>query len=432
MLIWYQPKPNKVNFLPWLEHYLEKRRRSRLVLYVSAAVILLLGLGALGWLYVNLLQARAGMLQQVSEGRQQLQVLQRKIWAGSLEKRRIEHRSIIEAQKKFYSWLPVQELSRLLITLAPNQQLVSWQWQPIREGQQVMYKITGQDPWQHWWQDTLSLWPSMHLVALGPEGDGWKLKARYLLPIMPLPVVYATETPKLETFALQLRPQPLSAYTGEDKEFEPIAYITGQVTRYGKSLEIVHGQRDQGVQVKMYLDSLHWTELAPLPSAVGWTLQHLSIQQTSSVQWQVLMQWLPNSESTPFHFDRLAISTAAQAKTRAGIEYYAQALQIKTLSTPIPSIERHSKTTLEKISPAPGQLQHADDLEFIGYSQQQNQMPVAWVKYLSSGRLLRAEVGDQINGWSVSVIGAQGVHLVREQQVIIIGRRCLTGVCPND
>ena len=249
MLIWYQPKPNEVNFLPWLEHYLEKRRRSRLVLYVSAAVILLLGLGALGWLYVNLLQARAGMLQQVSEGRQQLQVLQRKIWAGSLEKRRIEHRSIIEAQKKFYSWLPVQELSRLLITLAPNQQLVSWQWQPIREGQQVMYKITGQDPWQHWWQDTLSLWPSMHLVALGPEGDGWKLKARYLLPIMPLPVVYATETPKLETFALQLRPQPLSAYTGEDKEFEPIAYITGQVTRYGKSLEIVHGQRDQGVQV---------------------------------------------------------------------------------------------------------------------------------------------------------------------------------------
>jgi hypothetical protein len=431
MLIWYQPKPNEVNFLPWLEHYLERRRRSRWYLYGGAAVIVVLGLVALAWVYINLLQVQADVQRQVADGVQQLQVQRRNVWAGSLEQRRIEQSLIIQAQQEFQAWLPVQELSRLLMILAPDQQLVSWQWQPIREGQQVVFAITGQGPWQQWWQDALNVWPSIHMEALGPEGDGWKFEARYLLPIMPLslPEGHTGVMPTLAPFALQLIPQPLSVDADGDVEFQPIAHITSQVAKYGKSLEIARGQ---GVQVKMQLDSAHWARLAPLPGLIGWNLQHLSIQQTSSVQWQVLMQWLPSSDSAPSSLLRLAPSAAVQAKTRAGIEHYAQTLQSKTLPTSMPSIGQASQEVLEKIGPALGTPQRADDLEFIGYSQQQSQVPVAWIKSLSSGRLLRAEVGDQIDGWRVSAIGAQGVHLIRRQQVIMLERRCLTGVCRND
>ena len=56
MLVWRQPKPNQVNFSPWLEYYLVSRRHMRWLLYVSAMVIILLGLAAGGILYWNLFQ----------------------------------------------------------------------------------------------------------------------------------------------------------------------------------------------------------------------------------------------------------------------------------------------------------------------------------------------------------------------------------------
>jgi hypothetical protein len=428
MLIWYQPKPNEVNFLPWLECYQQRSRRSRLYLYGATVAAILLGLGVFGWLYINLLQVEASLQQQVSDGGEQLQLQQRQVWAGSLESRRMEQELIIQSQQDLHSWLPVQELSRLLIILAPTEQLLSWQWQPILGGQQVVFAITGQGPWQKWWQAVLNEWPSIKMEALGPDGAGWKFEASYLLANVPLPLASATAINELGTFALQLTPQPLSV-SYADTGFEAIANITRQITKYGDKLEIVH---DQGVHIKMHLDSLHWTELALLPNAAGWVLTNLSIQQTSSEQWQVSMQWLPAREGPSLSFFRLPPSAAAQTKILASIKDYAQALQIKAVPTPLTFVEPPVIKTLEKTSVVHGKLQHVDDLKFIGYSQQQNQVSVAWVKFLSSGRLLRVVVGDQINGWSVSVIGAQGVHLVREQQVIIVGRQCLTGVCPND
>ena len=59
MLIWRQPKPNQVNFSPWIEYYLVSRRHMRLLLYGSAMVIILLGLAAGGILVWNLFQMQS-------------------------------------------------------------------------------------------------------------------------------------------------------------------------------------------------------------------------------------------------------------------------------------------------------------------------------------------------------------------------------------
>ncbi len=66
MLVWYQPKPNEVNFLPWIEHHLSRRRRKRLFLYGSVVTIIMLGLVAFGVLYVNLTHAQTDAQWPVS------------------------------------------------------------------------------------------------------------------------------------------------------------------------------------------------------------------------------------------------------------------------------------------------------------------------------------------------------------------------------
>jgi hypothetical protein len=417
VLTWYRPKPNEVNFLPWLEHYLERRRSKRLFFYGCAVAVMMLGMAAFGWLYINLMQAQAGVQRQVSEGVQQLHVQQQQRWASSLERRRIERGQAIQAQQNFHAWLPVQELSRLLKILTPKQHLVSWQWQSMREGRQVEFAITGQGPWQQWWQEALKVWPPIHMKAVGPEGDGWKFEARYLLPVMPLslPVGNTSVMAAPIPFALQLTPKPL--IDGASVEGESIEYMTRQLAKYGQGIEIVQGQ---GVQVKMHLNFTQWADLAPLPNALGWSLQHFSIRQASSEQWQVIMQWLPSSDAEVSYLLRLASSASVQARTRAIIEHYSQRLQGQALA---------AQVIAESISPALGKLELAEGLQFIGYSQQQDEVPVGWIKSSFTGQLLRAEVGHYIDGWRVLSIGAQGVRLIRGQQVIMLQRHCLTGVC---
>jgi hypothetical protein len=417
VLTWYRPRPNEVNFLPWLEHYLDRRRSKRLFLYSCVAAVVMLGIAAFGWLYFNLQQVQAGVQRQVSEGVQQLHMQQKQTWAGSLDRRRIELGQAIQAQQNFHAWLPVQELSRLLKILTPKQHLVSWQWQSMREGRQVEFAITGQGPWQQWWQEALKVWPLIHMKALGPEGDGWKFEARYLLPIMPLslPVGNTSVMAALTPFALQLTPKPL--IHGASVEEESIEYMTHQLAKYGQGIEIEQGQ---GVQVKMHLNSTQWADLAPLPNVLGWNLQHFSIQQASSEQWQVIMQWLPNSDAEVSYRLRLAPSASVQARTRAIIEYYSQGLPGQALAT---------QAIPESISLAPDKSELAEALQFIGYSQQQDQVPVVWIKSSLTGQLLRAEVGHYIDGWRVLSIGAQGVRLTRGQQIIMLQRHCLTGVC---
>jgi hypothetical protein len=417
MLTWHQPKPNEVNFLPWLGHYLERRRSKRLFLYGYAAAIVMLGMATFGWLHFNLLQVQAGVQRQVSEGVQQLHVQQQQMWAGSLEQRRIAWDQAIQAQQDFHAWLPVQELSRLLKILTPKQHLVSWQWQSMHEGRQVEFAIMGQDPWQQWWQEALKVWPPIHMKAVGPEGDGWKFEARYLLPVMPLslPVENTSVTAALIPFALQLTPKPL--IDGASVKGDSIEYMTHQLAKYGQGIEIVRGQ---GVQVKMHLNFTQWTDLAPLPNVLGWDLQHFSIQQASSEQWQVIMQWLPSSDTELSYLLRLAPSASEQARTRAIIEHYYQGLQDQALA---------AQAIAKSISPALGKSELADGLQFIGYSQQQDEVPVVWIKSSLTGQLLRAEVGHYIDGWRVLSIGAQGVRLIRGQQIIMLQRHCLIGVC---
>jgi hypothetical protein len=84
---------------------------------------------------------------------------------------------------------------------------------------------------------------------------------------------------------------------------------------------------------------------------------------------------------------------------------------------------------LVNINPARGKLQLTEKFEFIGYSQQQGQAPLAWIKLLSSGQLLRIEVGHQIESWRVSAIGAQGVRLTLGQQSVTLKHPCFKGAC---
>jgi len=422
MLVWYQPKPSEVNFLPWMAHHLARRRRKRAFLYSFVVVVIVLGVAAFGVLYANLLRGQAELQWQVSEGVKQLQARQQSLWADSLERRRMELDRVIKAQREFQAWLPVQELSRLLIILQSNQQLGRWQWQPIDAGHQVVFTITGKGQWQGWWQEVLKVWPSMQMEALGAEDGGWTFEASYLLPQIPLPLPMNSHTSASasQSFALQLTPELLSEGVGV--EVEPIAPMTHQVAKHGQGLEVVRGQ---GVQVNVELDSAEWANLAPLPSAAGWRLQDLSIQQTPSGLWLVSMQWLPKNDSSPSYVMRPAPSAVVQALTYKRIQHYAQAFQAKVLPTQTTA----TQTVLSNITPNHKKLQIADDFQFIGYSQQQGKIAVAWVKSILNGYLLRVEVGHEIDGWRVSAIGAHGINLSREQQSIMLERPCRTGVC---
>jgi len=418
MLVWYQPKPNEVNFLPWLEHHLARRRRKRLFLYGSAVIVVILGLVAFGVLYANLIQAQTDAQGQVSQGVKQIHAKQQGVWAGSLEQRHIELGQVIKAQEQFQAWQPGQELSRLLMILQPNQQLNSWHWQPMDAGHQVVLAITGQDQWQAWWQEALKMWPSIQMEALGAEGDGWAIEARYLLPPTSSPLGNAVRVPASQSFALQLTPYPLSAGV----EADPISSLTRQVEKYGHGLEIVRGQ---GLQVKVQLNSTQWADLAPLPSAAGWRLNDLSIQQIASGNWRVSMQWLPNNDGVPSYLRRPAHSAVAQALTHERIQHYAQARHAKTLPTQTTAIHLE----LADIAPLYNELQREDSFQFTGYSKQQGQIAAAWVKSLVNGSLVRVEVGDVLEGWRVSAIGPLGVNLTMGQTLLILERHCLTGAC---
>tara|TARA_B110000503_G_scaffold57463_2_gene92055 strand:- start:3987 stop:5261 length:1275 start_codon:yes stop_codon:yes gene_type:complete len=424
MLVWYRPQPDEVNFLPWLEDYLIARRRQRQCLYGSALVMVMLGVSLLVLLHVNLLQVKAGVHKQIAQGTRHLLVQQQRLWAESLHQRRLEWGRRIQAQQLFDAWWPVHELSQLLTILEPYQQLVSWQWQPINTGQQVVFMVTGRDQWQDWWQRAVKVWPSLQVEALDPEGDEWTFEAHYQITDGPLslPSNDPFSAPTAHGFSIQLTPQPLADVTGVSAELEPLALMMRQVAAYGQGVEIVRGQ---GVQMKMRLEKAHWAGLAPLPSAKGWRLQNLSVQQTPSQQWLVSMQWLPNNDNSPSHLLRKAPTTALQTTTYRRIEHYARAfkdppLLVKTWPTHRP---------LVNINPARGKLQLTEKFEFIGYSQQQGQAPLAWIKLLSSGQLLRTEVGHQIDSWRVSAIGAQGVRLTLGQQSVTLKHPCFKGAC---
>ena len=418
MLVWYQPKPNEVNFLPWIEHHLSRRRSKRLFLYGSVVTIIMLGLVAFGVLYVNLTHAQTDAQWHVSQGMNQLQAKQQGLWADSLEQRHMKLGQVIKAQEQFQAWLPGQELSQLLMMLQPDQQLNSWHWQPIDAVHQVAFAVTGHGQWQAWWQEALIVWPSMQMEALGAEGDGWRIEARYLLSQTSLPLGDAVTMPTSQSFALQLTPAPLSAGV----EAEPISSMTQKVAKYGQGLEIVRGQ---GFNVKMQLDSSQWAGLAPLPSAAGWKLNDLSIQQIPSGHWRVSMQWLPNNDNSPPYLLRPAPSVVAQALTRDRIQHYAQARYAKTL----PAQAKAIQAELANISPLHNELQAEDIFQFVGYSQQQGQIAAAWVKSLVNGSLVRVEVGDVLEGWRVSAIGPLGVNLTMGQTLLILERHCLTGAC---
>jgi len=418
MLVWYRPKPNEVNFLPWLEHHLARRRRKRLFLYGSMGTIVLLGLLAFGVLYTNLTQAHTDAQWQVSRGAKQLHEKQQELWANSLELRHIKLGQVIEAEEQFQAWQPGQELSQLLMILQPNQQLNSWHWQLMDAGHQVALAITGQDQWQVWWLEALKVWPSMQMDALRSEGDNWAIEAHYLLPPTYLPLGGAVTVPASQSFALQLNPYPLSAGV----ETEPISSLTGQVEKYGQGLEIVRGQ---GLQVKVRLASTQWADMAPVPSAAGWSLKDLSIEQIPSGHWLASMQWLPNNDNLPPYPRRPAPSAAAKALAREHIQHYAQAHHAKILATQTTAAQEEPAN----IPPLHNELQHKDVFQFRGYSQQQGQIAVAWVKSLVDGSLVRVEVGDPLEGWRVSAIGPQGVNLKMGQALLMLERHCLIRAC---
>ena len=129
MLVWRQPKPNQVNFSPWLEYYLVSRRHMRLLLYGSAMVIILLGLAAGGILFWNLFQMQSQVRRQVNLGAQELQLQQQRAWAESAPQRRMQLQQVMQGQQDFYAWWPAQHLSTLLAQLESSQRLKSWHWQ---------------------------------------------------------------------------------------------------------------------------------------------------------------------------------------------------------------------------------------------------------------------------------------------------------------
>jgi|TARA_B110001469_G_scaffold126859_1_gene145694 hypothetical protein len=385
----------------------------------------MLSVAILVWLYVNLLQVQAGVHRHIAQGARHLQVQQQRWWDESLHQRRLKRGQMQQGQQAFDAWWPVHQLSCVLMILQPYQQLINWQWQSINTGQQVVFTVTGKGRWQDWWQKAIKVWPSLQVEALRPKPDGWTLEARYLIAALPLSLPLNTQlaAPKAHVFAIQLTPQFLSGGdAGVGTEVEVLGSMMRQVANYGQGIEIVRGQ---GVQIKIRLDATHWAGLAPLPSALGWRLQDLSVQQTPSQQWLVSMQWLLNHDKRPFHLLRQAPTTELQATTYESIEHYAQAFQDPLLRVQVLPMQR----TLASINPVRGKVQLAEDFVFMGYSQQQGQAPVAWFKVLISGQLLRAEVGHEIDNWRVSAIGAQGVKLTLGQQSVTLKRPCLKQVC---
>ena len=418
MLAWYQPKPNEVNFLPWAEYHFAIKRRKRGFLYSSMMVIIVLGLFAFGLLYANLVNVQADLSWQVSQGAKQLHLKQQGVWASSLERRQMELGQALKAQADFQAWLPIQQLSKLLIMLQPGQRLNTWRWQPADAGYQLVFAVTGQGLWQGWWQEIAKVWPSIQMEVLGTTADGWTIEARYLVPSISLPSIRPAAAPVLQSFALQLTPDPL----GVGSEVEPIGAMTSQVTKYGKDLEIVRGQ---GLHIKVQLDATQWADMAPLPSAIGWRLKEFSIMQIPSGPWQISMQWLPSGTASFFQLFTPLPSALDQALTLQGIQHYAQAFYAKTVPTQTTAMQAGvSNTSLHR-----KKWHVADNFQFIGYSQQQGQIAVAWIKSLDNGRLVRVEVSDSLEGWRVSDISAQGVNLTKGQQWLMLKRLCRTGVC---
>lgn len=446
MLVWYRPKANEVNFLPWLEHYIQHKQRKRMWLYSATVAIMVLGGAWFGVLYTNLLQAQADLQQHLSTGSAQLQTQKRSVWASSLEQRRKLWHQAIEDQQKSTAWLPVAQLSKLLMQLNTSSdpvslpKLVSWQWQPTHARRpdaqdQVVFTIAGQQPWQAWWQQALKVWPAIHMETLAPEGEGWNLKASYFLQAqpktitrpLPLTMVANGSVSATTAFALQLTP-PAYTSSSADKavENQPFAAIAKQLEKYGKGLKIVQGQ---GVQANISLDPTLWSLLAPLPSAVGWWLQGLSIDHTPSDQWQVSMQWLAHEAPSLTAVTTLAPSEAAEANIHEHIQHYANMFAPATFNIQVPAEVLSNKATPKKATPKKAKNEVPKQLAFVGYSAQQDKALVAWIRSLKDGRLIQAEVGHIIEGWRVSSIGAAGVSLTLGQQQTLLRRACLTGVC---
>ena len=443
MLVWRQPKPNQVNFSPWLEYYLVSRRHMRLLLYGSAMVIILLGLAAGGILFWNLFQMQSQVRRQVNLGAQELQLQQQRAWAESAPQRRMQLQRVMQGQQDFYAWWPAQHLSTLLAQLESSQRLKSWHWQMGSTHQSVVFTIVGEGHWQGGWQKILNLWPSLRLQELGPEDRGWRFEASYLIaPIAPLNSIEASMSsnhipkgPPTQSFDLQLTPPALddtfsfstkasSTKVKTQVALGTITELTHQAEKYGQGVEFVRGQ---GVQLKMRLNAQQWSSLAPLPSAVGWRLQAVTVQQTLLGQWLISIQWLPGIDA-PTDFLRVAPSAEIQAKIQSNIHYYAQTFETQAVL----SSNLTPQMPLSSLEPFQPQLQPVNEFQFLGYSQQQDQVPVAWIKSLLTNQLSRAEVGHQIDGWHVSHINAQRVHLTRGTNDLTLKRACIVGVCKHE
>jgi hypothetical protein len=451
MLVWRQPKPNQVNFSPWLEYYLVSRRHMRLLLYGSAMVIILLGLAAGGILFWNLFQMQSQVRRQVNLGAQELQLQQQRAWAESAPQRRMQLQRVMQGQQDFYAWWPAQHLSTLLAQLESSQRLKSWHWQMGSTHQSVVFTIVGEGHWQGGWQKILNLWPSLRLQELGPEDRGWRFEASYLIApissIPPKPLLdfidvsgssnHILQGLPIQSLDLQLTPPALddtfsfspSAKASSTKVKTQVALgaiteLTHQAEKYGQGVEFV---RDQGVQLKMRLNAQQWSSLAPLPSAVGWRLQAVTVQQTLLGQWLISIQWLPSIEA-PSDFLRVAPSDEIQATIQSNMHYYAQTFQTQAVL----SADLTPQTPLGSIEPAQPQSQPASELQFVGYSQHQGQVPVAWIKSLLTNQLSRAKAGHQIDGWHVFHINAQRVHLIRGPHDLTLKRYCLVGVCKHE
>ena len=444
MLVWYQPKANEVNFLPWLEHAIAHQRRKRTWLYSAVAATVLLGLAWFGVLYAGLQQAQADLQQQLSNSSVQLQLLQRSVWASSLERRHKQWLQAVERQRQFNAWMPMAQLSKLLMQLntlsglVSEPKLVSWQWQPANAAQlelqhQVVFTIAGQKPWQAWWQQALKVWPTMHMETLEPKAVGWHLKASYTLQpqtilkgtaaLLIVENSHSISSPK--TFDLQLTPPPYDGIRPNSVNSinrpameQSFSAMASQLEKYGQNVQMT---RSQSVQANLKLGPSQWALLAPIPSADGWWLQGLSIDQAPSNQWQVSMQWLPHNEPSsnvvPVEPFSEAAQEASHTSTQSSIKRYANLFEVKNLE---PQSDPPSKTSPKVVAKA---------FEFVGFSAQPGKVWVAWLRSLTDGSLVQVEVGHIVDGWRVSSVGAQGVSLTLGSQQMWLPRACLIGVC---
>jgi len=444
MLVWSQPTSNEVNFLPWFVHSMAHKRRKRLWLYSVLVVFIALCIAWFGVVYTHLLQAQVSLQQQLSASTTHLQKQQRIVWAGSLEERQKQWRQTIDEQRRFNAWLPAMQLSKLLGQLHSHShtQLVSWQWQAKSDERldthSVLFIITGQEPWQAWWQQALKVWPSIRMETLEPKGKGWALKASYIVQadtkVEPKPEIQLSSAPltraveQSPAFTLQLTlPNITDATDGTntDLQGEPFADMAKQLQKYGQALNI---SRSQGVQASAVLPSAAWVLLAPLPSAQGFWLQGLSIEQTPSDQWQVSMQWVPSNDAPPLTFAPSANALTTQSiqsielSAHQGILYYAKKIEQAYLATQKPLSKKSVPFSIKN------HRQAIKQLEFIGYSTQQKNISEVWLKSLMTGRLIKAQVGSMIYGWRVSDIGPQGVSFTLGQQHIKLPPACFTGV----